>query len=148
MGRQQFKPHLSLISSYVNGITFSCKKMFVTERPDPRNQEETLFQLILPAAHKEVALKWCHDEVGHLGLECKLDLMHDQFFCPHMAAQVKEHIERCHSCINFKAKQPKVPLENIMATHPLQLVHFDYLCLKPGKGLEENVLVIMDHFIQ
>ena len=34
-----------------------------------------------------------------------------------------------------------------MATHPLELVHIDYLCLKPGKGKEKNVLVVMDHFM-
>ena len=33
-----------------------------------------------------------------------------------------------------------------MATHPLELFHLDYLCLEPGKGLEENVLVVTDHF--
>ena len=36
--------------------------------------------------------------------------------------------------------------KNIMLTHPLELVYLDYLCLEPGKGLEENVLVITDHF--
>ena len=46
----------------------------------------------------------------------------------------------------FKARQPKAPLKNIMATHPLELVHLDYLCLEPGKGLDENVLVVTDHF--
>ena len=63
-----------------------------------------------------------------------------------MAAQVKEHTEQCHPCLTFKAKQPKVPLENIMATHPLELVHIDYLCLEPRKGLEENILVVTDYF--
>ena len=103
-------------------------------------------QLVLPTALREVALRGCHDEVGHLGLEHMLDLMHDRFFWPHMAVQVKEDIGKCHPCLAFKARQPKVPLENIVATHPLELVHLDYLCLEPWKGLEENVLVITDHF--
>ena len=103
-------------------------------------------QLVLPTAQREVALKGCHDEVGHLGLECMLDLMCDRFFWPCMAVQAKEHIGKCCPCLAFKARQPKVPLENIVATHPLELVHLDYLCLEPGKGLEENVLVITDHF--
>ena len=72
--------------------------------------------------------------------------MHDQFYWPWMAAQAKEHIGRCHLCLAFKAKQPKAPLENIMVTHPLELVHLNYLCLEPGKGLEENVLVVTGHF--
>ena len=46
----------------------------------PRESEETLFQLVLPATQREVTLKGCHDEVGHLGLECMLDLMCDWFF--------------------------------------------------------------------
>ena len=37
-------------------------------------------------------------------------------------------------------------MENIMATHPLELVHIDYPSLEPGKGKGENVLVVMDHF--
>ena len=112
----------------------------------PRESEGTLLQLVLPTAHREVALRECHDKVGHLGLKCMLDLMHDRFFWPHMAAQAKEHIGKCYPCLAFKARQPKAPLEIIMTTHPLELVHLDYLCLEPGKGLEENVLVITDHF--
>ena len=95
-------------------------------------------QLVLPPAYREVALKGCHDEVGHLGLEHMLDLMHDRFFWPHMAVQAKEHIGKCHPCLAFKARQPKASLENIMATHPLELVHLDFLCLEPGKGWEEK----------
>ena len=111
-----------------------------------RKSVGTLLQLVLPTAQRKVVLRGCHDEVGHLSLEHMLDHMCDRFFWPHMAAQVKEHIGKCHPYLAFKARQPKAPLENIMATHPLELVHLDYLCLEPGKGLEENVLVITDHF--
>ena len=72
--------------------------------------------------------------------------MHEWFFWPHMAAQAKEHTGKCHPCLAFKAKQPRAPLENIMAIHPLELVHLNYLCLEPGKGLEENLLMVIDHF--
>ena len=33
-----------------------------------------------------------------------------------------------------------------MATHPLKLVHLNYLCLEPGKVLDEDDLVVTDHF--
>ena len=36
----------------------------------------------------------------------------------------------------------------IVATHPLVLMHLNYMCLEPGKGKEENVLVVTDHFTQ
>ena len=75
-----------------------------------------------------------------------LDLMCDQLYWPHMAAMVKEHIDNCHPFLTFNARQPKAPLENIVATHPLELVHLNYLCLEPWKGLEENVLVVTNHF--
>ena len=49
-------------------------------------------------------------------------------------------------CITFKVKQQKAPMETIVAAHPLELVHIYYLCLEPGKGREENVLVVNNHF--
>ena len=74
-----------------------------------------------------------------------LDLMCDRFFWPHMGAQAKEHVRKYCPCLAFKVRQQKALLENIMAIYPLELVHLDYLCLEPGKGLEENVLVVTDH---
>ena len=83
--------------------------------------------MVLPAAHSETVLRGCHDEVGYLGL------MWDGFFWPQMAIQVKEHFEKCQQCIACKAKQQMVPMGNIMATHPPELVHIDNLCLEPGR---------------
>ena len=112
----------------------------------PKDSQEAQLQLVLPAAHGETVLRGCHDEVSHLGLKHMLDLMWNHFFRPQMATQVKEYIEKSCQCIIFKAKQQWAPLENIVATNPLELVHMDYLCLDPGKGKEENVLAVMDHF--
>ena len=75
-----------------------------------------------------------------------LDVMYDHFFWPHIAAQAKKHIEQCYPCFTFKAKQPRAPLEYIIVTHPLELVHLNYLCLEPGKGKEGIVVVVTDHF--
>ena len=122
------------------------KRGILYQQARPRESEETLLQLVLPTAYREVALRGCHDEVGHLGLAHMLDLLCDRLFWPHMAAQAKEHVRKCHLCLAFKARQQKTPLKKIVATHSLELVHLDYLCLEPGKGLEENVLVITYHF--
>ena len=75
-----------------------------------------------------------------------LDLMCNHFFWPQMALQAKEHVEKCHQCVTFKAKQQRVPMESIVATHPLELVHINYLCLEPGKGKEENILIVKNYF--
>ena len=58
----------------------------------------------LPAAQREVALRGCHDKVGHLGLECMLNLMHNRLFWPCMAAQAKEHLRKCCPCLAFKVR--------------------------------------------
>ena len=137
--------HLNLESSWGECNHLLLKQGILYRQARPRESEETLFQLVLLATQREVALKGCHDEVGHLGQECMLNLLHDRFYWPFMAAQAKEHIGKC---LDFKIKQPKASPENIVAMHPLELVHLDYLCLEPGKGLEENVWVVTDHFIR
>ena len=142
--KQTNSPKLNQFKRERNNLIL--QKGILYRQARPRELDETLLQLVLPPAYREVALKGCHDEVGHLGLEHMLDLMRDRFFWPHMAIQMKEHIGKCCPCLAFKARQPKAPLKNIMATHPLELVHLDFLCLEPGKGQEENVLVITDHF--
>ena len=113
-----------------------------------RESQEVVLQLVLLTAHRETALKGCHDKIGHLDLERMLDLMCDHFFWSKMAVHAKEHTGKCCQCVIFKAKQQRVPMENIVVTHPLELVHIDYLCLKPGKWKEENILVVTNHFNQ
>ena len=41
------------------------KKGVLYRQARPREWEGTILQFILPAAQKEVAIRRCHDEVGH-----------------------------------------------------------------------------------
>ena len=132
--------YLNMDSSCGNTTTYCLSKVSCTDEPGPEYLRRPSFSWFCQS-HRKVALKGCHNEVGHLGLEYMLDLMHDRFYWPHMAAQAKEHIRMCCPCLAFKAKQPKFPLENIMVTHPLELVHLNHLY----PGLEENVVVVTDH---
>ena len=102
-------PEVSQYGQEQNHLTL--KKGVLYRQARPRELEETLLQLVLPAAHRGLALRGCHDEVGHLGLEHMLDLMCDRFSWPHMAAQAKEHIRKCCPCLAFKARQPKASLK-------------------------------------
>ena len=102
------------ISQYRQECNHLLLKQGILYRPArPRESEQTLLQLVLQAAQREVALRGCHDEVGHLGLECMLNLMHNRFFWPHMAAQARGHIGKCCLCLAFKARQPKAPLKTL-----------------------------------
>ena len=56
------------------------------------------------------------------------------------------YINSCPNCLRKKSQLDKGPLLNIEASHPLELVHIDYLKIEPSKGNIENVLLITDHF--
>ena len=71
----------------------------------PKESQEAQFQLVLPAMHQETTLIGCHDQIGHLDLKRMLNLVCNCFFWPQVDIQAKEHVEKCHQCITFKAKQ-------------------------------------------
>ena len=66
-----------------------------------------------------------------------------------MTKDAKLHIMRSDQCIQFKSKPQKVAMENIRATHSLQLVHLDYLTIKVTEGGKDvHLLIITDHFMR
>ena len=52
---------------------------------------------------------------------------------------------RCEYCLRFKAKDQREELKPLLATHPIELVHMDYLTIE-GKDKDVNILVVTDHF--
>ena len=113
---------------------------------DNSTTKKTMWQLVVPKIFRERALSGCHDDVGHQGILRTLSLLRERFYWPGMQEEATRYVMRCSRCLRRKTPPQVAPLQPILVTQPLELVHMDYLSLEPSKGNIENVLVITDHF--
>ena len=113
---------------------------------DNSTTKKTMWQLVVPKLFRERALSGCHDDVGHQGILRTLSLLRERFYWPGMQEEATQYVMRCSRCLRRKTPPQVAPLQPILVTQPLELVHMDYLSLEPSKGNIENVLVITDHF--
>ena len=113
---------------------------------DNSTSKKTLWQLVVPKLFRERALLGCHDDVGHQGILRTLSLLRERFYWSGMQEEATQHVLKCSRCLKRKTPPQVAPLQPILVTQPLELVHMDYLSLEPSKGNIENVLVITDHF--
>ena len=113
---------------------------------DNSTTKKTMWQLVVPKLFRERALSGCHDDVGHQGILRILSLLRERFYWPGMQEEATQYVMRCSRCLRRKTPPQVAPLQPILVTQPLELVHMDYLSLEPSKGNIENVLVITDHF--
>ena len=102
--------------------------------------------MVVPKLFRERALLGCHDDVGHQGILRTLSLLRERFYWPGMQEEATQHVLKCSRCLRRKTPPQVAPLQPILVTQPLELVHMDYLSLEPSKGNIENVLLITDHF--
>ena len=64
-----------------------------------------------------------------------------------MTEDATRHIQHCERCLWSKGPPDKASLENVTATHPMELVHMDYLTIEATEGGKDiHILVITDHF--
>ena len=113
---------------------------------DNSTTKKTLWQLVVPKHFRERALFGCHDDVGHQGILRTLSLLRERFYWPGMQEEATQYVMHCSRCLRRKTAPQVAPLQPILVTQHLELVHMDYLSLEPSKGNIENVLVITDHF--
>ena len=90
-------------------------------------------QFVLPQNYRTTGHESCRDDIGHLGLERSLDLLEDRFYWVQMSTDIENHIQTCDRCLCFKSKRQKTELCPITTTHPLELVHMDFLTVESGK---------------
>ena len=57
------------------------------------NREQ--FQLVLPNAYHEQALRGVHDDVGHMGIDRSIQLLRERYFWPDMYSSLKNQISNC-----------------------------------------------------
>ena len=108
------------------------------------------WQFVLPTIFREQALQACHDNIGHLGIECTTHLLKDRFYWPHMQLDIERYIKQFPRCLRFKAVPEQMELNPIVATRPWELIHIDFLTIEATanskSGKDVNVLIITDHF--
>ena len=88
-----------------------------------------------------------HDDFGHLGMEKTLGLLKDRFFWPKMSEDVRQYIRTCEWCTRFKQPVERAEMKPILCTHPMELVHINFLTVgHPESNKQINLMVVMDHF--
>ena len=104
-------------------------------------------QMVVPPKYRLETMCGAHNDVGHLGLERMLHILHDQFYWANMEADTTYHVHICEQCLRFKSKQDKAELYQLLVIYPLELVHMDFFTIEiPCTGADVNILVITDYF--
>ena len=77
--------------------------------------------------------------------------MKERFWWPGMSQALLKSVANCGKCIQYEAKGQLPPMQPIIRTEPLELVHIDYVGMEvtlamDKKPVVKNVLVVIDHF--
>ena len=117
----------------------------------PKRSNEDVLVFVVPGLKWQAAIDGCHSYLGLQGREYTLSLLRERFWWLGMAQRMMLSICNCEKCRIFDAKPQIPPMEPILCTEPLDLVHIDYMSMEVTMGVKEklvvkNVLVVEDHF--
>lgn len=64
-----------------------------------------------------------------------------------MSIDMEKKIKNCYKCLHFKAAPQKASLCPLKVTHPLELIHIDYLKIESNQiDKDIHILIVTDHF--
>ena len=119
----------------------------------PTNSQDKMPVFVIPTADRQATIDGCHRSVGHQGHDHTLSLMKERFWWPGMSQALLKAVANCGRCIQYVAKGQLPPMQPIICTEPMELVHIDYVGMEvtvatDKKPVVRNVLVVVDHFTQ
>ena len=146
-----------LISDYEKHFYVTCQKEFVIHDNllniwvTPTNSLHSAPVFVVPMGKCQTAIDVCHCSMGHQGWDQTLSLMKERFWWPGMSQALIKAVANCGQCIQYEAKGQLPPMQPIVCTKPMELVHIDYVGMEvtiaaKEKPVVKNVLVVVDHF--
>ena len=153
------------LEEYLAGVASNYEKHFYTTRQKEFTVQDNLLYLqatlansqdmalvfVVLTADRQAAIDSCHHSAGHQGRDCTLSLMKERFWWPGMSQALLKAIANCGRCIQYEAKGQLPPMQPIICTEPMELIHIDYIGMEvtvatDKKPVVKNVLVVIDHF--
>ena len=119
----------------------------------PTNSQDTVPVFVVPTADRQATIESCHRSVEHQGRDRTLSLMKERFWWPGMSQALLKAVANCGRCIQYKAKGQLPPMQPIICTEPMELVHIDYVGMEVTVATDKkpvvwNMLMVVDHFIR
>ena len=155
------------LAEYLNGVASEYEKHFYAARQKeftvqdnllylqatPTNSQDSAPVFVVPTNDQQTAIDGCHCSTGHQGRDRMLSLMKECFWWLGMSQALLKAIANCGRCIQYEAKGQLLPMQPIICTEPMELVHIDYVGMEvtiatDKKPIVKNVLVVVDHFMR
>ena len=111
-------------------------------------EDDETYQLIIPQHFRDSVLSSLHDDNGHQGLQCMVELLHAKVYWQSMFADTDHWLSQCEQCHIAKGDytKPKTQQGSLLAHQPLKLLCVDFTKADVAKGGKENILVLLDAF--
>ena len=93
---------------------------------------EEVLQFEVPTAHQVATMEW------HQGQQWILYLLHDQFWWPRRTMQMQKAISSWEWCFQHKGTHHKAPMQPIIVTAPLELLHMDFASIEMTMELHQH----------
>ena len=110
-----------------------CNLLYLRVMPKRSNEDVLVF--VVPGLKCQVAIDGCHCYLGHQGRDRMLSLLKERFWWPGMAQRMMMSVCNCPKCRIFEAKPQIPPMEPVLCTEPLDLVHIDYVSMEVRVGI-------------